>query len=194
MLFLVKYPLRNCVFLIFLKLALWTCHFSGHLGSSFLQFLRFTDSTDLKDLNLNHKDHTDLKLLNTPINICVCWRQVWWDLTRTNHSSRYWWILISLCKAMTLSSLVTKVIFTSAVDKLENLIDKLNFYKIISYLVDQCICPARSRSRQTLEKNVLSWALTGTGSVLSIRQVFCRHPAPLLRVRAHAHFLFLWPT
>ena len=38
------------------------------------------------------------------------------------------------------------------VNKLENLIIKLNFYKIISYLVDQCICPARSRSHQTLEK------------------------------------------
>ena len=46
------------------------------------------------------------------------------------------------------------------------------FYCVnISYLVDQCICPARSRSRQTLDKNVLSWALTGTGSVLPIRQV-----------------------
>ena len=46
------------------------------------------------------------------------------------------------------------------------------FYCVnISYLVDQCICPARSRSRQTLDKNVLSWALTGTGSVFLIRQV-----------------------
>ena len=40
-----------------------------------------------------------------------------------------------------------------------------------SYLVDRCICPAPCRSRQTLEKNVLSWALAGTGSVLFIRQV-----------------------
>ena len=49
---------------------------------------------------------------------------------------------------------------------------KTQFYCVnISYLVDQCICPARSRSRQTLDKNVLSWALTGTGSVLLIRQV-----------------------
>ena len=49
---------------------------------------------------------------------------------------------------------------------------KICFYCVnISYLVDQCICPARSRSRQTLDKNVLSWALTGTGSVLLIRQV-----------------------
>ena len=77
---------------------------------------------------------------------------------------------------------------------MENLIVKLNFYKIISYLVDQCICPARSRSRQTLQKNVLSWALTGTGSVIFTRQVPPLHPAPLLRVRAHAHFLFMLPT
>ena len=54
--------------------------------------------------------------------------------------------------------------------KLENLRIKLNFYKIISYLVDRCISPAPSRSRQT-EKNVLSWALAWTGGVVSIRQV-----------------------
>ena len=48
---------------------------------------------------------------------------------------------------------------------------KLNFYKLISYLVDQCISPACSRSRQKLEKNVLSWGLTGTSSVVSIHQV-----------------------
>ena len=39
---------------------------------------------------------------------------------------------------------------------------KLNFYKLIPYLVDRCICPAPCRSRQTLEKNVLSWSLAGT--------------------------------
>ena len=55
--------------------------------------------------------------------------------------------------------------------KLENLISKLNFYKLIPYLVDRCICPAPCRSRQTLEKNVLSWSLAGTGSVLFTRQV-----------------------
>ena len=48
--------------------------------------------------------------------------------------------------------------------------NKLNFYKLISYVVDQCICPALCRSRQTLEKNVLSWALAGTSSVLFTRQ------------------------
>ena len=44
---------------------------SGHLGSSFLQFLHFTDSTDMNDLDLDldHKDH--LKLWNTPSLITV---------------------------------------------------------------------------------------------------------------------------
>ena len=58
---------------------------------------------------------------------------------------------------------------------------KLNFYKLIPYLVDRCICLALFRSRQTLEKNVLSWALAGTGSVLFTRQVAvqptCRYTA-----------------
>ena len=52
----------------------------------------------------------------------------------------------------------------------------------ISYPVDNCISPARSRSRQILEKNVLSWSLTGTSRVVSIRQVSSQHPASLLRV------------
>ena len=56
------------------------------------------------------------------------------------------------------------------VSNLENLIGKLNFYKLIPYLVDRCNCPVPCRSRQTLEKNILSWALAGTGSVLFIRQ------------------------
>ena len=56
-------------------------------------------------------------------------------------------------------------------NKMENLISKLNFYKLIPYLVDRCYCPAPRRSRQTLEKNVLSWVLAGTGSVLFIHQV-----------------------
>ena len=54
---------------------------------------------------------------------------------------------------------------------MENLISKLNFYKLIPYLVDRCNCPAPCRSRQTLEKNVLGWALAGAGSVLFIHQV-----------------------
>ena len=49
---------------------------------------------------------------------------------------------------------------------------QLEFYCVNTpYLVDKCICPAPCRSRQTLEKNVLSWALVGTGSVLFTRQV-----------------------
>ena len=47
-----------------------------------------------------------------------------------------------------------------------------HFYCVnISYLVDRCNSPAPSRSRQTLEKNVLSWALAWTGSVVFTRQV-----------------------
>ena len=42
------------------------------------------------------------------------------------------------------------------------------------------------------KKNILSWALTRTGSVVFIRQVSPQHPAPLLH--AHAHFLFLFGT
>ena len=49
---------------------------------------------------------------------------------------------------------------------------KVLFYCVnVSYLVDRCICPAHSRSRQTLEKNASSWALARTGSVLFTRQV-----------------------
>ena len=69
--------------------------------------------------------------------------------------------------------------------------NKLNFYKLISYLVDQCICPALCWSRQTLEKNVLSWALAGTGSVLFTRQGAVQ---PTCRYTAHALFLFLLST
>ena len=60
---------------------------------------------------------------------------------------------------------------------------KLNFCKLIPYLVDRCICPALCRSRQMLEKNVLSWALAGTGSVLFTRQVAVQ---PTCRYTAHA--------
>ena len=67
---------------------------------------------------------------------------------------------------------------------------KLNIYKLIPYLVDRCICPALWRSRQTLEKNVLSWSLAGTGSVLFTRQVAVQ---PTCRYTAHALFLFLLP-
>ena len=59
--------------------------------------------------------------------------------------------------------------------------------------MDRCICPALCRSRQTLEKNVLSWALAGTGSVLFTRQVAvqptCQYTA---HVCACALPLFVW--
>ena len=62
-----------------------------------------------------------------------------------------------------------------------------------SYLVDRCICPAPCRSRQTLEKNILSWALAGTGSILFTRQVAVQ---PTCRCSAHAQAcalpLFVW--
>ena len=71
---------------------------------------------------------------------------------------------------------------------------KTQFYCVnTTYLVDRCICPAPCRSRQTLEKNVLSWALAGTGSVLFTRQVAVQ---PTCRYTAHACAcalpLFVW--
>ena len=71
---------------------------------------------------------------------------------------------------------------------------KTLFYCVnTSYLVDRCICPAPCRSRQTLEKNVLSWALAGTGSVLFNRQVAVQ---PTCRCSVHAYAcalpLFVW--
>ena len=72
-------------------------------------------------------------------------------------------------------------------------LQKLIFHCVnISYLVDRCISPACSRSRQTLEKNVPSWALIRTSSVISTHQVATQHPASLLCVCAHAYFLFLF--
>ena len=62
--------------------------------------------------------------------------------------------------------------FEDKIQELNTDFAKICFYCVnTSYLVDRCICPAPCRSRQTLEKNVLSWALAGTGSVLFIRQV-----------------------
>ena len=67
---------------------------------------------------------------------------------------------------------------------------KSSFYCVnTTYLVDRCICPAPCRSRQTLEKNVLSWALAGTGNVLFTRQVAVQ---PTCRYTAHALSLFLF--
>ena len=36
-----------------------------------------------------------------------------------------------------------------------NLISKLNFYKLIPYLMDNCFTGRRNQSRQTLEKDIL---------------------------------------
>ena len=67
----------------------------------------------------------------------------------------------------------------------------LNFYCVNTpYLVDKCIGLACCWSRQMLDKNVLTWALTG--SVLFIRQVACQPPARLLCVCMHAYFLLLF--
>ena len=52
-----------------------------------------------------------------------------------------------------------------------NCYSKLIFFKLIPYLVDRYICPAPCRSHRHPEKNILSWALAGTESVLFIRQV-----------------------
>ena len=48
---------------------------------------------------------------------CVCWRQVWWDLALTNQSSRYWWLLTSLCMAIRFTSFGITVNSKGAVDK-----------------------------------------------------------------------------
>ena len=63
--------------------------------------------------------------------------------------------------------------------RLENLISKLNFYKLISYLVDRCICPAHRL-----------WP----GPVVSclLARWLYSLPAGALRVRAHAYFLLLF--
>ena len=59
---------------------------------------------------------------------------------------------------------------------MENLISKLNFYKLISYLVDRCICPARA---------------AGPTKRLLARWLYSL-PAGALHVRAHAYFLLLF--
>ena len=47
----------------------------------------------------------------------VWWRQTWWDLALTNQSSRYWWIFISLCMAISFHFFVTTVNSMGAVDR-----------------------------------------------------------------------------
>ena len=70
---------------------------------------------------------------------------------------------------------------------------KFQFYCVnISYLVDRCICPARCRSRQTLEKNASSWALARTVVSCLLTRWLYSLPAGALRVRAHAYFLLLF--
>ena len=93
---------------------------------------------------------------------------------------------------------VTPILKKSSLDKevFKNYrpVSNLNFYCVnTTYLVDRCICPALCRSRQTLEKNVLSWALAGTGSVLFTCQVAVQ---PTCWYTAHACAcalpLFVW--
>ena len=60
--------------------------------------------------------------------------------------------------------------------------------------MDQSIHPACSRSRETSDKNVLSWALAGTGGFASIRQVSSQHPAsPCACARMHTSSFYLAP-
>ena len=61
--------------------------------------------------------------------------------------------------------------------KMENLTSKLKLYKLIPYLVDKCINAVHSQYCQMLEKNVLSWASAGSGSVLFTHQVAIMPPA-----------------
>ena len=79
---------------------------------------------------------------------------------------------ILFVRAVMMKSLYTLQLSSGYNDILNSENLKVAFYCVnISYLVDRCICPARCRSRQTLEKNASSWALARTGSVLFTRQV-----------------------
>ena len=48
---------------------------------------------------------------------CECWRQAWWELALTNQSSRYWWLLKSLCTAINFTCFGITVNSKGAVDK-----------------------------------------------------------------------------
>ena len=48
---------------------------------------------------------------------CVCWRQAWWDLALTTQSSRYRWLLKSLCMAIHFTCFGITVNSKGAVDK-----------------------------------------------------------------------------
>ena len=102
-------------------------------------------------------------------------------------SGRYMTLLCPLSLCIRLSASLSAM---SCLVSGQYLKEKKFHYVNISYPVDQCISPVCSRCHQTLEKNVLSWALTG--SVVSIRQVSSQHPVSPLRVCAYAHFLFLF--
>ena len=47
----------------------------------------------------------------------LCWRQTWWDVAFTNQSSKYWWIIIPLCLAISFNSFATTVSSMGAVDR-----------------------------------------------------------------------------
>ena len=47
---------------------------------------------------------------------CECWRQAWWELALTNQSSRYWWLLKSLCMAINFTCFGITVNSKGAVD------------------------------------------------------------------------------
>ena len=86
---------------------------------------------------------------------------------------------------MKLSKLSSIVVTKYTLSKLNGKFNsKLNFYKLIPYLVDRCICQAPCRSRQTLEKNVLSWALAGTVVSCSFARWLYSQPAGVLRMRS----------
>ena len=57
---------------------------------------------------------------------CVFWRQAWWDLALTNQSSRYWWLLKSLCMAIKFTSFGITVNSKGAVDNPNGM--ALNWY------------------------------------------------------------------
>ena len=74
----------------------------------------------------------------------VCWRQAWWDLALRNHLSRYWWILIPMCRAINFTSFATTVNSMGAVDNANS--SALNWYARpwmwnLRYFLDySCIC------------------------------------------------------
>ena len=68
---------------------------------------------------------------------------------------------------------------------------KLNFYKLIPYLVDRCICLAPCQSRQTLEKTSLAGLWPGPVVSCSFARWLCSLPAGVLCMHACAFPLFV---